>query len=62
MYTTGSAVVHCCQTGKAHTIKLKDLTTEDGTLKEEHLTSGTALILNYRGSDYPVTFAQLKSE
>ena len=52
----------CGQTGRLHTVKLTDLTTEEGSLGEGHLSEGTDLILSHKGKDYSVKFCHLKGK
>ena len=51
----------CSQTGKLHTVKLRDLSREDcEPLTKSDLTKGSDLMMKMKGKLYPVKFAQFK--
>ena len=53
--------MRCSQTGKQHTVKVKELSREDSMpLTEKDLTKGAHLMLEFKGKPYPVTFSQFK--
>lgn len=56
----GLAHVKCCQNGKILTVKIKNLSKESGTLKEEDLVTGSTLLLECKNKSYPVMFLSLK--
>ena len=57
----GSAVVKCSQTGKSHTVKLRDLSREDcEPLTTRDCARGSDLMVDIKGKVYPVKFIQFK--
>ena len=54
--------VRCSLTDKQHTVKVKDLSKEDGVLSEKDLERGNKLILAYKGKHYLVSLLQFKGE
>ena len=47
----------CSQTGKVLSVKVRDLSREDGeSFQESDFTRGANLILEYKGKLYPVRF------
>ena len=55
--------MQCCQTGKEHIVKIKDLSKEDaGPLIPQDFISGSTLVLNFKGKLYPVKFLKFKGK
>ena len=56
-----SVVMKCSQTGKLHTVKLRDLSREDREpLAKSDLVKGSDLMVEMKGKLYPVKIAQFK--
>ena len=55
--------MQCCQTGKEHIVKIKDLSKEDaGPLIPQDFISGSTLVLNFKGKPYPGKFLKFKGK
>ena len=59
----GPVIVQCCQSGKEHIVKIKDLSKEDaGPLIPQDFISGSTLVLNFKGKPYPGKFLKFKGK
>lgn len=60
---TAPVIVMCSQTSKKYSVKVCDLSREDGNqLTDEYLSKGAELIWRYEGKDWPVKFVQWKEK